>query len=105
VQCLPADLRICKSSQASGFNSSSCGTANDLVNTSSVVAIVFSQGKNGLTSGASNPDELANTDANATFVYHTPTAAGASGGEYDDLMVWVSAGLLYGRMVSAGVLP
>jgi prepilin-type N-terminal cleavage/methylation domain-containing protein len=105
VQCLPADLQLCKSSQASGFSGSSCGTANDLVGASTLLAIVFSQGKNGTTGGGANLDEVANTDGNATFVYHTPTATGASGGEYDDLMVWISAGLLYGRMVSAGVLP
>lgn len=107
VQCLPADLRICKSSQASGFNSTSCGSGNDLIGTTSTttVAIVYSQGKNGATSSSANTDEVANADGNSTFVYHTPTASGATGGEFDDLMIWISAGLLYGRMVSAGVLP
>ena len=106
LQCLPADLLVCGSSQASGFSSTSCGTAiNSLVNTNTVVAIVFSMGKNAATSDATRTDELANTDANATFVYHTPAPTGATGGEYDDQMVWISAGLLYGRMVSAGVLP
>jgi prepilin-type N-terminal cleavage/methylation domain-containing protein len=106
LQCLPSDLLVCKSSQVSGFNSTSCGTGtNSLVNANTVVAIVFSEGKNGATTDSSRTDELANTDANATFVYHTPSPSGATGGEYDDLMVWLSAGLLYGRMVNAGVLP
>lgn len=105
VQCVPADLRVCKSSQASGFSSTSCGSSNDLVNTSTIVAIVFSQGKNGATTDASRTDEVANSDSNATFVYHAPTPSGGTGGEFDDLMVWIPAGLLYGRMVSAGVLP
>jgi type II secretory pathway pseudopilin PulG len=105
LQCLPADLLICKSSQASGFTSSVCGSNNSLVNSNTVVAIIYSQGKNGSTSDATRTDELANTDANATFVYHTPSPSSATGGEYDDLMVWISSGLLYGRMVSAGVLP
>lgn len=117
LQCAPSDLRICKKkyesgSQVSGFSSTACGTlqgsiSNDLVNASTVVAIIFSQGKNGATSDSSRFDELANTDNNATFVYHTPSSSTATdgGGEFDDQMVWISAGLLYGRMVSAGVLP
>ena len=105
LQCLPTDLLVCSSSQASGFSSTSCGTNNSLVNQNTVVAIVFSMGKNSAISDATRTDELANTDANATFVYHTPAPRGATGGEYDDQMVWISAGLLFGRMVSAGVLP
>ena len=109
LQCLPGDLRVCSSSQFSGFSGTACDTGagpdNDLVGANTVVAIVFSMGKNSATSDATRTDELANTDANATFVYHTPAPTGATGGEYDDQMVWISAGLLYGRMVSAGVLP
>ena len=30
---------------------------------------------------------------------------GAKNGEFDDLMVWIPAGQLYGRMIAAGVLP
>jgi prepilin-type N-terminal cleavage/methylation domain-containing protein len=105
LQCLPGDLLVCMSSQAAGFSSTSCGTNNSLVNANTVVAIVFSTGKNSATSDSSRLDEIANTDANATFVYHTPTSSGATGGEFDDQMVWISAGLLFGRMVSAGVLP
>jgi type II secretory pathway pseudopilin PulG len=105
LQCLPFDLLVCSSSQASGFSSTSCGTSNSLVTTKTVVAIVFSMGKNGASTGTTRVDELANTDGNATFVYHTPAPTGATGGEYDDQMIWISAGLLFGRMVSAGVLP
>lgn len=107
VQCLPgsSDLIVCKSSQASGFSGTACGSNNGLVDQNTVVAIIFSQGKNGATSDSARTDELANTDANATFVYHTPSPSTDTGGEFDDQMVWISAGLLYGRMVSAGVLP
>ena len=109
LQCLPDDLLICSSSLASGFTRISCGTSNNLVNANTVVAIVFSTGKTS-SSDATRTDELANTDgsqtdAKATFVYHTPNPTGATGGEFDDQMVWISAGLLYGRMVSAGILP
>ena len=27
------------------------------------------------------------------------------GGEFDDLVLWIPVGLLYGRMIAAGVLP
>jgi hypothetical protein len=42
---------------------------------------------------------------NAAFIWHDPRPVGAVGGEYDDLLVWIPAGQLYGRLVSAGVLP
>jgi prepilin-type N-terminal cleavage/methylation domain-containing protein len=109
LQCLPGDLRVCSSSQFSGFTATNCdtgsGTDNDLVGPNTVVAIVFSTGKNSAVTDATRLDELANTDGNATFVSHTPTPAGAAGGEFDDQVVWISTGLLYGRMVSAGILP
>jgi len=107
LQCLPSDLLLCKSSQVSGFSSTSCGTdaSNRLVDQNTVVAIIFSQGKNAATSDATRLDELANTNGDAAFVYHSPTPSGATGGEFDDQMVWISAGLLYGRMVSAGLMP
>ncbi len=106
LQCQPADLLICKSSQISGFDGTSCGTAsNQLIDINRVVAIIFSPGKNAAASDATRYDELANTDANATFVYHLPTPSTATGGEFDDQLVWISTGLLYGRLVGAGVLP
>ena len=50
-------------------------------------------------------NEARNLDANALFVSRVPDPPGAPGGEYDDLLVWIPVGLLYGRMVAAGVLP
>lgn len=113
LSCLPTDLRVCLSSQptATPISATSCGTntnpliSNFLVTEGTIVAIIFSMGKNAATSDAARTDELANTNADQTFVYHTPTSTGATGGEYDDQMVWISAGLFYGRMVSAGILP
>jgi hypothetical protein len=29
----------------------------------------------------------------------------ATGGEFDDMMVWIPVGMLYGRLATAGVLP
>ena len=39
------------------------------------------------------------------LVWHDPRPTGATGGEFDDFMVWIPAGQLYGRMIAAGVLP
>ena len=42
------------------------------------------------------------------FISHTPTPEGmpaANGGEFDDMMVWISVGTFYGRLATAGVLP
>jgi hypothetical protein len=64
---------------------------------------VFSTGKNGPAAGGKN--EARNLDAGPMFVSRTPDPPGAPGGEFDDLVVWIPVGLLYGRMVAAGVLP
>ena len=81
-------------------------------------AVVLSHGKNGygainsLTSSANpdpalppRPDELENTNGNATFVSHPASAAGSGAGEFDDIVVWLSREVLLNRMVAAGRLP
>jgi len=81
-----------------------------------VAAVIWSQGKNYAGSaylgvkGQAGDDEKVNnkTVANSNhpiFVAHTPAPAGAAGGEFDDLLTWIPAGQLYGRLVAAGVLP
>ena len=79
-----------------------------------VVAIVFSTGRNGANTAGAGADEAANikTSAsglsptiNALFVFHTPTPAGAANGEFDDQFMWITAGELYGKLIAAGVLP
>ncbi|MCX7960794.1 MAG: hypothetical protein N2653_04350 [Burkholderiales bacterium] len=69
-----------------------------------VVAIVFSTGKNGA-AGATGADEAANLNGDRVFVWHTPTPSTAPNGAFDDQMVWIPVGELYGRMIAAGVLP
>jgi type II secretory pathway pseudopilin PulG len=101
ITCQPADLLVCRSS--SGISGTSCGAAGNVVtNQNVVVAIVWSQGKNAIGAGA---DETANLNGDAVFVSRLPAPAGAAGGAFDDLMVWLPAGLLYGRLIAAGVLP
>jgi len=78
---------------------------------SNVPAVLVSFGPNGW--GARNvngskltaptsADELENTDADSSFVTHAPTAAPQ---EFDDLVVWISDGLLRGRVCPAGGCP
>lgn len=105
ISCVPNDLIVCKS--ATGITATACGgTANQVMSQSLVVSVVFSTGKNALTTPlGSGTDEQANLDGNRVFVFHTPMPAGSPNGEYDDYVVWMTVGELYGRMIAAGVLP
>lgn len=111
IVCAPLNLVVCDASQnTAAGNPPSCGTwaaagdARPVTNQRTVVAIVSSPGKNfaGTTPAG---DELENLDNDGVFVWHEPRPASAAGGEYDDMMVWIPAGLFYGRLVAAGVLP
>jgi prepilin-type N-terminal cleavage/methylation domain-containing protein len=97
----PPDLVIC-SAGPSAPGAATCETGASVTNQNTVVAIVFSTGKN---RGPSGTNEARNLDGNALFVSRTPDPPSAAGGEFDDLLVWVPVGVLYGRLVSAGVLP
>jgi prepilin-type N-terminal cleavage/methylation domain-containing protein len=113
----PADLLVCT---AWGGSTTTCGTATQVTNQNTIVAVVWSQGKNfsqraagGIGSGGGGADETANNkhrlpsaqNNHPVFVWHEPRPTGATGGEYDDLVTWIPVGLLYGQLVSAGVLP
>lgn len=89
-----------------------CGT---IITTSAVLAVV-SHGRNGfgainLGTGAQNPvaphaDEQENYDNNDRFiVWRARTAAGATAGEFDDIVVWLPRFTLFNRMVAAARLP
>jgi len=83
-----------------------------------VVAIILSQGKNGY-GGISednvardavplaNIDERNNTDDNQLYYFRPETTADADikGGEFDDIVVWISEYELKAKMVEAGALP
>ena len=103
VSTVPGDLVICAS--ATGITGTTCGTAAPVTNQNVVVAIIFSTGKNGAIPCATCPDEAANTNGNQVFVFHTPTPSAAANGEFDDLFTWITVGELYGKLISAGVLP
>jgi type II secretory pathway pseudopilin PulG len=103
MTCLPNELVVCKS--ATGITATTCGPAsNALTNQSTVVALVFSTGKNGAIGGG-GIDEAANTNGDRVFVWHTPAPMGAAGGEFDDQMTWIAVGELYGKLIAAGILP
>jgi len=109
MSCQPNDLLVCKS--ATGMAGGDCGPASNQIMTKSlVVAIIFSTGKNGATSpGGAGIDEAANLNGagnvDPNFVFHPPAPSEAANGEFDDQFTWISIGELYGKLVSAGVLP
>ncbi len=124
MSCLPHtnDLLICKSTATSPAPApGNCGPASNTVTNSNpsgtVVAVIFSTGKNyataptataALAAAPSRPDEAANLDGDSVFISHTPTpegTAGALGGAFDDMVVWIPVGTFYGRLAAAGVLP
>jgi prepilin-type N-terminal cleavage/methylation domain-containing protein len=100
----PADIDICL--HLAAVDQSTCGAAtNRVVSSGTVVAVVWSQGKNFASAGAPGVDEKNNNDAFPAFVSRPPSPTGAADGEFDDMMVWIPVGLLYGRLIAAGVLP
>jgi prepilin-type N-terminal cleavage/methylation domain-containing protein len=108
ISCKPRDLDICNT--ATGItgsgSSASCASPTARAVTSNTVAfIVFSTGKDGAIAGSYGPDELANVNNDAAFVSRTPSGPDSAAGTYDDLMVWVPAGVVYAKLIAAGVLP
>ncbi|MDA8107680.1 MAG: type II secretion system protein [Betaproteobacteria bacterium] len=116
VSCQPNDLVICQGGLYDSYiSATSCGSppapaTNSVTKQNTVVAIVFSTGKDYTSMTSGNTDEQINLKnapygSYATFVSHPPAPVGASGGEFDDQLEWIPVGLLYGRMTAAGVLP
>ncbi len=57
--------------------------------------------------GATNLDETANNVASVNFIQRTFSegTGAAFGGEYDDMVTWLSPNILFSRMVQAGMPP
>jgi hypothetical protein len=78
-----------------------------------VAAVVWSHGKDYTSMTPGNLDEQVNdkhrlpaaAQNNPTFIWHELRPVNAVGGEYDDLLLWIPVGQLYGRMIAAGQLP
>ena len=94
------------------------GTSVTLTTANSVPAVVLSHGKNGYGAAddqgnaqaavpAANTDETANASGTTTFFSRTAQGAGAggTGGEFDDLVIWLPRYTLLNRMIAAGKLP
>jgi prepilin-type N-terminal cleavage/methylation domain-containing protein len=82
-----------------------------------IPAVIVSHGANGaggyselgvaVAGGAGrNEDERSNAQSDVNFVARPPGGSRAQqGGEFDDIVVWVSPNILFNRMVAAQVLP
>jgi prepilin-type N-terminal cleavage/methylation domain-containing protein len=97
----PADLVVCSAGPALA-TALVCDAGASLTNQNTVVALVFSTGRTPMAAGA---NEARNLDDNALFVSRPPDPATTAGGEFDDVVLWIPVGLLYGRMIAGGVLP
>lgn len=103
-------LIVCSTASASATN---CSAGVPLAN-GSAIAVIYSVGKNGVlyTGGCATPantcvgvsvDETENVDLNRVYVSHPQSAA--PGAEFDDMLVWISPSMLFGRLISAGQQP
>ncbi len=99
----PTDLVVC-SQAPTPVTAVTCDAGTAVTNQNTVVAIVYSVGKNGATGGGGT-NEARNLDGNALFVSRVPDPASAAGGEFDDQMVWIPVGVLYSKLMSTGALP
>ena len=103
------DLRVCDSSANAGTSDCDPGNVAD-----EVPVVVLSHGPNGwgalnisgktLAPSSSN-DEKENANTDTEFVSRTPSRAGDASGEFDDLVKWISADQLRGRICPAGGCP
>jgi len=114
LSVLPYDLIVCASNTGTSVGPPpTCGATatNWVTGQKTVVAILYSPGKNGRDSITLGADEAANEDRttgtgnDAVFISHTPAPSGATGGEFDDQVLWLSVGTLYSKLVAAQVLP
>lgn len=92
-------LSVC--STGTGIAGGTCSGMGTTL-TQGAVLVVYSTGDNTSTGGVST-DEAANLNGDSAFVSHEPFAAGAN--EFDDVVDWVSASSIFGRLVQAHQLP
>ncbi|MBI2293578.1 MAG: prepilin-type N-terminal cleavage/methylation domain-containing protein [Betaproteobacteria bacterium] len=101
LTALAPDLVVCASSSV--VTATTCGTAQIL--TTSAPVVIFSLGLNATTGGGTSADEAANLNGDQVFVSRVRSDPGSAGGEFDDIVTWLSENVLYNRMVAAGQLP
>lgn len=97
------DIKICRSNGCMGADVAG-----------NVAAAIISHGPNGWGARSihgtplKNPtsaNELENTNGDETLVSRPPSGPDASTGEFDDLLIWISADHLRGRVCPAGGCP
>lgn len=96
------NLTVCSSSI--GITATSCGSAGSVSLVTHAPAVIYSLGKNWGTGGGSGADEAANLNGDTVFVSHPPAAGASPGGEFDDMVTWLSPNILASRMFQAGTL-
>lgn len=88
----------------------------NLSNANAVPMAILSHGKNGFlgysndgiqvtNTSATNVDEVANGTSTNVFISRDVVNQTTGGGEYDDVIVWISPNLYINRLVMAGQLP
>jgi prepilin-type N-terminal cleavage/methylation domain-containing protein len=107
-------LIVCSTASSSG---TSCSSGVPLAN-GNAIAVVYSVGKNGVlytegTAGdclapgntclGTSAEESENVDLDRVFTSRPPTDA--AGSQFDDMMVWISPNMLFGRLIAAGQQP
>lgn len=106
ITCQPGDLVICNRAPGT-VGANVCDAGTSVTNQNTVVAVIFSTGKNGAlpADSAARPNEFRNLGNGRLFVSRTPDPPTAAGGEFDDQMVWIPVGELYAKLIAAGMLP
>jgi len=113
IAALVPDLRVCPGQVASPITNPGNPTTaacNGASLSTTAVAVIYSLGRNGATGGASvdeshNPNPNSAVAADRAFISHIESPTTAFGGEFDDLVVWMSPNVLYNRLIAAGQLP
>jgi prepilin-type N-terminal cleavage/methylation domain-containing protein len=95
IGCRPNDLDVC----------TSAACAVRAVSQQTAAFVIFSTGKNGANVSAHGADETENLDNDAVFVTRIPSGSDSAGGTFDDLMVVVPIGVVYSKLIAAGILP
>jgi len=104
VSCKPNDLDILCSTVGAGVNAT-CNVTTRVVAQQTIAFVVYSTGKNGALAATYGADETENLNGDARFISRTPSGPDSPSGNFDDLLVAVPAGVLYSRLIAAGVLP
>ena len=100
-------LLVCPTSSGINKPGLSCGAVKL---TDTAPAVIYSVGANAATSGGIGADEGENPNpqggaVDAFYVSHTKAPSTAPGGEFDDIVTWISLNTVFSRMIAAGQLP